>query len=228
MNSLRSKVIRLAFENPILRQHLLPLLKEGSGQYMEVKNLPPSLQKALREVHYGKKDIKVEPAATYMVQGGSGAGQRAFAVAVDLASGQTKVLKGSWGGENAFERRQVDVDRTQYPLPFNGAVIVGVEGGGQPVYAVVYVNPANLQALLPSGADEALPDNEIKALQIIKSMKPGYRGQYFMDNDLGPYTAQNPTLLALVKKGLVKATGAGIQITTAGKSKAESSKKLIW
>ena len=33
MSTLRSKVIRLAHENPELRPHLLPLLKEGKESY---------------------------------------------------------------------------------------------------------------------------------------------------------------------------------------------------
>jgi hypothetical protein len=36
-NTLRSKVIRLAHQNPELRPHLLPLLKEGAEKYPKYK-----------------------------------------------------------------------------------------------------------------------------------------------------------------------------------------------
>lgn len=205
-------------------------LMATGGQHIEVRDLPPVLQRELRSVGYGRRDIMVEPRDTYSPLGVSGDGYRAFVIAVDLATGQSKHLQGNWGGASVNSGpNQVDSDLRSYPLPFNTAVISGHEGGGHPVWAFIMVHKDNLQKLLPSGNVEHT-EAELVALQIIKSIRSGARAEFFADKGLGPYKNTNPTLQSLASKGLVKLTGAGIQITTAGKNVVEANPRRdgIW
>ncbi len=227
MTTLRSKLIRLAHSDPSLRPHLLPLLKEAAGQYMEVRSLPQALIRALKEVGYGKRDIMVVGKTTYGVQRAGGDGMRGFTAVVDLTSGRTKVEYGSWGGANPFSpQNQVDMDRKEYPIPLNGAVISGTEGGHS-VYATIAAHPDNLQKLLPAGEGDAHSEQEVTALQIMSSLIPKARKEYFQRNHLGDYSAQNPLIQGLAKKGLVKVTGAGLQITMAGKNVVEAAPRRM-
>lgn len=215
---LRAKTIRLAYENPDLRPHLVPLLsKEARGTMVAVKDLPPVLQRALKEVSYGKRDIEIEAKSSVSVQGAGGDGYQEFAVILNLETGESKTLMGSWGGANPFSpRNQVDLDDRQHAIPMNGAVIKGTRGGGRPVYATIYLNPGNMNTLLAPPVD--LTPQEDVALAIIGAIKPAYRGDSFSRKGLGQYVAGNPLIKSLEAKGLVKTTGAGIQITTAGKN----------
>ena len=215
--SLRANLIRLAHQNPALRQHILPILKKAEGTHVAVRELPQTVQRALKAVDYGRRDIRVEARPTISILGAGGDGYQEFAVILNLETGHSETLEGSWGGANPWSpRNQVDLDDRQHAIPMNGAVIKGTRGGGRPVYAVLYVNPNNMATLLPAPVD--LTPQEDWALAIISGLKPGYRGESFERRDLGAYNAQNPVLISLVKKGLVKATGSGIQITTEGKN----------
>lgn len=216
--SLRQEVIRLAHARPDLRPVLLPALKAAfGGTHVQVKLLPPTVQSALREVGYGRRDIEVEARSSISLQDMGGDGSRAFSVILNLETGDSKVFYGSWGGPNINTRgNPVDEDDRQHPIPMNGAVIQGHEGGGRPVYATLYVNPGNMATLLPTKVQ--LDRDEDVALAIVSGLKPGYRAEAFEREGLGSYDATNPVLLSLVKKGLVKATGAGVQVTTEGKN----------
>lgn len=50
-NTLLSKVIRLAHQNPELRPHLLPLLKSASGRYFQYLNSLNGLRDSVVEGH---------------------------------------------------------------------------------------------------------------------------------------------------------------------------------
>lgn len=192
-----------------------------SGRYFSVKDLPEALQNALRAVGYSRKGILVEPQKTYCVASPhSGEGMRGFTVAVDLVTGETRATYGSWGGANYFEQKQVDLDLAQRPLPYNGAVIHGGEGGGRPVYAMVYVHPDNLQKLLPAGDQEPLTEREEQALEAIAHYITKGRHRKFDDHDLGEYGPQNPLVQSLAAKGLVTITGKAIQVTLEGRNRA--------
>jgi hypothetical protein len=217
--ALRTSLIRLAHANPDLRPHLLPLLtrEAGDGTHVAVRALPATVQRALKQVDYGRKDIEVRAKDSVSIQGSGGDGYQDFAVVLNIETGATETHMGSWGGANPWSpQNRVDMDDRMHAIPMNGAVIKGTRGGGRPVYAVLYVNPGNMPTFLP--APVSLTPQEDMALAIISGLKPGYRAEYFTRNKLGPYDAQNPVLLSLVKKGLVRATGAGIQITTEGKN----------
>lgn len=218
--ALRSDLIRLAHQNEALRPLLLPILaseKAANDMHVQVRELPVFVQRELKNLGYGRRDIRVEAKSTISLLDSGGDGFQGFALVMNLVTGESKLYQGSWGGPNPWAKANpVDSDDRQHPIPMNGAVIKGWRGGGRPVYAVLYVNPDNMAALLPAPVD--LTPQEDMALAIIQGLKPGYRGEYFERHDLGVYNAQNPVLKSLVQKGLVKATGAGIQITTEGKN----------
>jgi hypothetical protein len=204
------------------------LKEEFDSRYVLVANCPQGIKNVLDEVGYHRKDIKVESSSTYSPQAQSGEGKKAFTAAVDLASGNYKITWGSWGGGNPFEPKQVDLDTSVYPIPYNAAIVQGSIGGTSPVYAYVKVHPDNFQKLLPSGQEDMdYSEQEKKALKIIKTYKAGSRKEGFYREELGPYSTENPIVQKFIKNGLIKVTGTGIQITLDGKNLADSFKGII-
>ena len=190
--------------------------------HVTVRELPAPLQKVLREVRYNRKDIGVETSTTYDPGGAGGNGYRAFTAAVNLETGQYKILWGSWGGANIFTQNQVDLDTSSRPIPPNGAVVKGEIGGTGPVYAHILIGPANLAKLLPAPAEALdLSPEEIKALRIISEIRGGVRSGAFEYRGLGAYGPNNPHIQSLAQKGLVKVMGSGIMITLTGKNAME-------
>jgi hypothetical protein len=183
---------------------------------VDVKELPPVLQRALASVGYGRKNIDVKPAERASMGGLSGDGYQAFAMIVNLETGEYVTEWGSWGGPNMFNpQNAVDNDRKDYPIPVNGAVITGLQGGGRPVYATIRVNPAALAPLLPAKAE--LSERQRVILGIVRGTKGGaYRIEAL--KEYGVTTAEIDTLVA---GGFMKRNKAGaISMTTAGENEA--------
>ncbi len=224
--SLRSALIRLAHQNNELRPHLLPLLRVAfGGTHVSVKELPATVQRALKDVGYGRRDIEVEAATSFTFQSFADDGKRDFTCIVNMVTGQFKTTKGSFGGPNPWTKNNiVDSDDRQHPIPQNAAIIQGTEGGGRPVYATIKVHPENMATLIPAQID--LTREEKLVITILDSIKPGYRAEYFERYSLGLYKADNTLVKMLVDKGLVKTTGTGIQITTAGKNARDPSVRV--
>ncbi len=197
----------------------------SQGTYIEVKDLPLPVQKVLRDLGYRRKDINVQPATSYSMRGSASDGQRAFAVAVNLTTGQSKATYGDWGGSNPFSQRQVDLDDLVRPLPPDNVVIKG--NSGQGVWAYLLINPENLQNLLPS-PEESLTVKERAALGIISRLISGYRSEYFAQYRLGPYNPGNPLLQGLAQKGLLKLRANGVMITTEGKNQSRVGNWAYW
>ena len=219
---LRDRLIRLAHSDPELRPHLLPLLREAAELgHVPVQDLPDSLRRVLRELKYGRRDIRIESRSTFSFGGAGGDGYRDFTAVVNMETGAHKIERGSWGGANAWSRPGlVDSDAGNHPIPDNGAVIKGTEGGGHPTYAYIIVGPQNVAQLIPERTE--LPADEREALNVVR-LKSGYRAEYFTRQGLGVYGPTNPLIVSLAKKGLVKVTATGIAITTAGKNALGSS-----
>lgn len=207
----------------IIRGTILKEMSQAS-RHVLVSSLPNSIQSALSAVGYGRKDIEMEPATQYSMQGAGGDGSKSFSCLIDLETGARKIEYGSWGGANMFnDHNEVDLNDTLYPLPFNGAVIKGSSGGGRPVYAHILINPENLEKLLPSGGQAPeLSEKEKYAIKIIKSYKAGSRKDGFNREDLGPYSPENPIIQKLLSLGLIQISKVGIQITLDGKNLADS------
>lgn len=192
----------------------------ASRLYVDVVALPATLQRALASVGYGRKNISVEASETYSPLVAGGDGYRGFCVAVNLATGETRGSRGSWGGANAFSPgNAVDLDSGEHPLAPGFAVINGHEGGSRPVWAGLTVHPGDLAPLLPAGAPE-LSEDEKRALGIIAGFKGGYRADEFRRYGL-EYDPAGTLLRGLERKGLVKINRAGgVQVTTAGRNAA--------
>ena len=196
-----------------------------ADRIMLVKDLPAPLIAALKEVGYGRRDIRVETATSYSPGGAGGDGFRSFSVAVDLDTGHSKVLWGSWGGANMFNpQNQVDLDDKSYPLPTNGAVVKGTTGGSRPVYAYIVVNAANMAKLLPASDVAELTPQEMKALHSIGGLKSSGRADEFRRNGLGEYGPANPLVKALVEKKMLKVSPSGITLTLDGKNVREQTR----
>jgi hypothetical protein len=180
--------------------------------------MPPAVQRALKEVGYGRADIAVEARDVFYVGHPAGEGSRSFFGLVNLQTGQTKFTYGNWGGGEAGDIPQLaDADRERRPLPPGMVVINGSEGGNRPVWATLTVHPSMMPALLPAGGE--LTSQEQSGLNIIGMYISSARKEYFRDARLGAYGPENPIVRSLAQKGMVKITGAGaIQITTKGKN----------
>lgn len=189
-----------------------------SRMRVATKDLPDTIQSALRALNYHRHDIDVDTAERVSLHDAGSAGRRGFVALVDLASGETRVSRGSWGGANiANPDNPVDLDTSLHELPEGGAVIRGSEGGDRPVYATVTLNPRNVMPWLSAPAEE-LTDKERKILEAYGTLKAGeYRKQALREAK-----ATEADIDALVSRGLLKKTGAGVQITTAGKNTRRS------
>lgn len=178
--------------------------------YVEVKALPAEVQRALSSVGYGRKDIQIEASErAYPNQGGDG--QRGFMVVLNLATGESRVAYGSYGGANPFQKTVDDLE--EVTLQPGMMVITGVTGGNQPVYAKIKAHPSNMAAMLP--AAPALSERELIVLYAFRALKGGeYRQQHFRD-----YKVKQSEIDALAAKGLIKVNKAGAaQITTEGRN----------
>jgi len=192
-----------------------------SGVHVLVKSLPIPLQRALAELKYNRRDIEVAKATTYDMMGAGGDGYRSFCAIVDLKTGRNQVHWGSWGGSNMFNpTNPVDTDSQRYPLSSGTGVIKGTVGGGKPVYAYLLLHPDDMESIVqPStGGSVELTPEEKKALSIIGGYISSARRDMFRMEGLGGYSPTNPLIVSLAKKGLIKVTGTGIQVTLEGRN----------
>jgi hypothetical protein len=205
--------------------------------YIKVQALPSSLQTALSSLCFARADIEVTASETYSLFAAGGDGYRAFVVVVNLATGESQITRGSWGGGNIHNpQNSVDRDDTARPLPANFAVISGREGGDRPVHASIKVNPATLAPLVTAPTIE-LSDMEQRVLAWHKSLNSAGRKdaaeRFAADRAYGygkqsdqPRVPQAQTLdeidaakVSLAEKGLLKiAKNGAASITTEGKN----------
>lgn len=176
-----------------------------------VKDLPQSLQRALESISYHKKDIDFEVKDQVSLQVVGGAGQRGFAIIVNLATGEREQLNGSWGGSNPFTpTNRIDNDSRTQTLGQNVVVIKG--SAGAYIYAHMYIGTANIIPILPTA--EELP---LKSRQILYCYRALKSGPYRKD-ELNRIKATETEIDALVESKYLKKDGRGIQITVEGKN----------
>jgi len=193
---------------------LLRNLEEAREIHVPVKELPDSLRSALKRVKYGSRDIgvvaqdKVEP-NPYAAEG-----QKGFVLVIDIASGRSRDLEGSWGGASYNGPQEIDFANRPVPIPEGGAVIIGTEGWPQTM-ASIYVHPKTIAAMLPPAAETT--EREQTILRTIRSLNSAGRKEVFGREKVTPAEID-----ALVARGLLSKTKAGaVSITTAGKNVAE-------
>jgi hypothetical protein len=185
-------------------------------EYVNVRDLPAPIQSALKAVEYGRPDIRVEASEKVQLGDmGAGNGYQSFACLVNLSTGEHRVIRGSWGGINMFDRTNpVDNDMGQYALPGDGVVITGQRGGGRPVYAVLNIPASMVSRMLPSGQKVELTDQERDVLAVFVGMKSSYRSEW-----LQRHAIPESVVTGLVSRGLLKENRAGArQVTTDGRN----------
>lgn len=180
--------------------------------HMAVRDLPHTLQAALKGVGYGRKEIRVERRETVSIACMGGDGMRGFAVVVNLSTGDRREHWGSWGGPNMFSSPRVDCDREEHALPPDGAVIRGSTGGGKPVYATITVHPSCMILALPPAT--AVTPRQVQILATIAGIRGGYRKEY-----LERGRVRTDEIDALVTAGMLARNRAGaISVTIAGRN----------
>lgn len=187
------------------------------GKHVDVRSLPDTIRGALRQLHFGRGNIEVVPAATWSVSTAF-EGSRAIAVTVDIRTGRiTDTQQGSWGGPNPWEDRLIDKGNAS-PVP-NGSVVIAGESGGRGTFLRIYIQPSDLAMLGASEEEEVLlTPEEKKALEIIGGYVSGGRPDEFRREGIGAYSRDNPLIQSLAEKGLIRVMGSGIQITTKGRN----------
>jgi len=213
-------ILRVAAHHPGFRRALLRDLRASKEIHVAVKDLPDALQKALKSVRYGGKDVGVQQASTFRPSEASAGfeGNQGYLILVDLTSGRMETLQGGWGGGNAFSRTTVDDDDSVNPIPPNSAVITG-ESGGRGNFARIKVHPSNFAAMMVEGPKDALTDKEQIALNSIVGLTSKGRADEFPRRGLGAYGPENPYVKRLAELGLVKLQGRSVQVTTEGKNR---------
>ena len=178
---------------------------------VEVKSLPQTVKNALKNVGYGRQDIAVEASPTFTHESAYGDGYRAFTVALNLETGETKSMQGSWGGASINYQSQVDSDQNAYTIPVGGAILQGQQGGGRPVSCRLVLNPENVAKLLPSASSD-VSERDRNILAVFGGIKSSYRADYLKE-----YTSAE--IDSLVERGFLARNKAGsTSITTAGKN----------
>lgn len=181
--------------------------------HVDTKTLPSQVQSALHAVGFRRRDIAVEPSETFHMPSAYGDGYRAFAVVLNMGTGERKGFSGSWGGANPFEPRSIDHDTAEHSIPINGCAILGQEGGGRPVSARLVVRPDQISKFLPAPAETT--ERERRILAIFDGIKAGpYRRE-----ELARVDASEAEIAGLVSRGFLKvASNGATSITTAGKN----------
>ena len=182
--------------------------------FVQVKTLPHTVQKALHACGYRKADIAIKGRESFTLESAYGSGYRAFAVVLNMETGESKTFNGSWGGSNPFESRRVDTDESEHSIPVNGAAITGQCGGtGGKVSARLYVRPDALPKYLPETIN--LSDKSKGILYAFNSLKAGF----YRQDELTRMGATDSDIANLVTLGLIKVNKAGSKaITTEGKN----------
>lgn len=176
--------------------------------FVDVKDLPGSIQNALKSVGYHKSNIEVEIKEKAVLSNTAYAdGYRGFTQVVNIATGESQAEFGSWGGANPFETKAVDHDNKEYVIPEGVAIIMGQSG--HKVFASLILSPKNVVAgLLPSNA--VVSKDFYHVLKVFKSIKPAYR-----QAELG---GKDKVIEECIAAGYLKRDGRGTMITTAGKN----------
>ena len=184
-----------------------------SMTHIKTKELPEVLQSALRAIGYHRPDIAVEGTEKVSLFDAGGEGRRGFSVLLDLTTGDSRKVQGSWGGANMFNPSNVvDLDDREHTLPPNGAVIQGSEGY-KGVYASIYLHPSNIAKVLPPKTE--ISDKDRSILYAYGCLKSGT----YRQEELSRIGASQADIDSLVTRGLLKkAINGATSITTEGKN----------
>jgi hypothetical protein len=177
--------------------------------FVSVSSLPSAVKSVLSSNGYGKKDIGIKAQESFTFVGGAyGDGYRAWAVLMNLETGESKSFIGSWGGSNMFTKSHVDDDQTIHNIPVNGIVIEGQEGRWVSASIIVHAN--NMPKYLPAVSE--ITDAEGKILYYFSAYTSAGRKAVLNDS-------HTLAIDSLVTRGFLKRNKAGsTAITTKGKN----------
>ena len=199
----------------ILRQRGY-LLEWGQGTVVELNDLPPKVKQALHKIGYKRRDIRVVPAKEADIRSSAGKGRYRLAVSINLLTGQTSdIQKGSWGGQNPYEKKPLDWVDKPVKVPRDGAIVAG-SGGYKGMFLTMYVHPDSMVPLLPGDTDVTERESAILRMATYKSF---YKKELFQRNNV-----TQSEIEALVKRGYMKMNKAGATSVTAKGQNAMSSK----
>ena len=103
----------------------------------------------------------------------------------------------------------MDLDDKEYILPVNGCVIRGCEGGGQPVFAEIFLHPRAIVPWLSAGP--VVTEDERQVLEWFRVLIPAARKSLLFGKE--------KMLDDLVKRGfLARSKNGATKLTTLGKN----------
>jgi hypothetical protein len=185
-----------------------------SPVYVETKTLPETILTALAGAGFKRPTIGVYVREQACMSSPSGEGMRGFTMLLDIDTGRHETHFGSWGGSNPFTASPVDGDTSMRPLPPNGCVISGHEGGGKPVYATLTIHPSRAAKFLPAPKDE-LSKRLSCLMAVFARFNSRGRAEWFERHG----KATESELAELEAMGFIKRNKAGaVTCTAAGKN----------
>ncbi len=222
MDKLQSNVLRIAADLPKgdpTRRQILEAIRQANwmGEEVPVKKLPAGVQRALKSIGYGRRDIRVHGATKIGLSDAGGDGRQGFFLAVDMLTGRViKEARGSWGGPNPFQKQEMD-DDSDFVIQPGVAALKGSKGGQ--VYCTITYHPSDKDSFIPEVAVVDISAEESRALYVL-GVVSSYRADEWVRSGLpGKYSATNPLVLGLIAKGLVSSNkGGALALTTSGKN----------
>ena len=184
--------------------------------YVETKTLPDSVQAALRAAGYHRADIEVEVKAELYARGAYGTGYRAYFALVNLATGETQVELGAWGGANPFSALPLDRPEPQRLTLVPGFAVLTGSVGHKALLDLV-LHPDNAARWLPAPAEITPRDKWI--LGCFAGLTSAGRKNEFERR--GKHAPQEAEIAGLVSRGYLSRNKAGATaITTKGRNAA--------
>lgn len=193
--------------------------------HIKITELPSTLQSALMNIGYHRKDIEIKTSTTYTPANCGGRGYRSFVIAVDLTTGGKSTIYGAWGGSTYLDPKQADLDDSRYPIPVSGAVIHGREGGSRPVYATITVHPEALPKRIEQKVTIPL-DTAFALMCTLILTSAGRRNEFARRGR--KYSVDHPALQDCIARGWLKANKRGsISATTEGKNMRDAAQSVL-
>lgn len=189
--------------------------------YVGPNQLPEMVLSAMRaEGCPVRSSIRVYVSETASMAAPSGDGCRGFTTLIDLDTGATRTVHGSWGGGNPFARGEhdsADHDTTPRPLPPNGCIVKGYIGGSSGGSASVTIHPSRAAKLLPEQGSVSERDRLL--LGVYAGLNSRGRKEHF---DRHPsHVPTTGELESLASRGFIKlAKNGAVTITADGRNNA--------
>lgn len=184
--------------------------------HVSVKELPPVIRDALRQVGSHHADVQVEIGESLSAPGSYGKGYRGQVYVVNMATGEGQYAAGSWGGSNPFAQHPVDEPSGESSLPPG---FFALTTGGR--YWTLHLNPANVAAMLPSAGGEVTPREAYLLAVFAKLNSAGRKDQFDRHRSSAPHPSE---IAELESRGFIKVNRAGaVTITASGRNLAGSS-----